>query len=69
MKKVSVITVTLNSEKTILRCLQSVAMQEGVEVEHIIQDARSADNTIKVARSFSDKLKIYMKMIPGVTMG
>ena len=34
-------------------------MQEGIEVEHIIQDAQSADATIKIARSFSDKLKIY----------
>lgn len=61
MKKVSVITVTLNSEKTILRCLKSVAMQEGVEIEHIIQDAQSADATIKIARSFSDKLKVYIE--------
>ena len=52
MKKVSVITVTLNSEETILRCVKSVAMQEGIEVEHIIQDAQSADATIKIARSF-----------------
>jgi glycosyltransferase involved in cell wall biosynthesis len=41
--KLSVITPNLNSGKWLNLCIASVADQQGVEVEHLIQDARSSD--------------------------
>lgn len=41
--KISIITPNLNSSKWLNLCIASVADQEGVEVEHLIHDARSSD--------------------------
>jgi len=44
----SVITVCLNSENTISACIESVRVQVDVEVEHIIVDGASTDNTLAI---------------------
>jgi len=44
--KISIITVTYNSEKTIGDCLQSVASQTYKNIEYIIIDGGSTDKTI-----------------------
>lgn len=49
--KFSIITPTLNSANTIRHTIQSVKVQQGVEVEHIIIDANSTDKTIEVIKS------------------
>ena len=46
--KVSIITLTYNSEKTISRCLKSVSNQTYKNIEHIIIDGKSKDNTIQI---------------------
>lgn len=46
--KVSVITVTYNSAKTLSDTILSVAKQIGVDVEFIIVDGQSKDNTVQV---------------------
>lgn len=46
--KVSIITLTYNSEVNILKCLQSIKCQKYNNIEHIIIDGKSSDNTLKI---------------------
>jgi glycosyltransferase involved in cell wall biosynthesis len=46
--KISIITPTYNSSATIAMCLQSVNMQTFPDIEHIIIDGASRDNTINI---------------------
>lgn len=55
VKKVTVITVSFNSSKTILGTLQSVAGQSYPSLEHIIIDGGSTDNTLQIIRNFCSK--------------
>ena len=46
--KISVITVSFNSIKTIVKSIESVQAQENVEIEHIFIDGGSTDGTVNV---------------------
>ena len=48
--KISVITVTRNSAKTLIDTLRSVALQHHPDVEHIVVDGASEDNTAEIVR-------------------
>ncbi|MCB9246126.1 MAG: glycosyltransferase [Flavobacteriales bacterium] len=50
--KVSLITATFNSEKTIRRTLQSVVAQSHHNVEHIVVDGGSTDSTVQIVKEF-----------------
>lgn len=50
--KISIITASYNSAVTIRDTLQSVANQQGVEVEHIVQDGGSTDGTAAIVAQF-----------------
>ena len=52
--KVSIITVTKNSEKTIQKTLQSIKNQSYENVEYIIIDGNSVDNTINIVKEYSE---------------
>lgn len=52
---VSIITVAYNSEKTIAKTIESVLDQTYSNIEYIIVDGASKDNTVKVAESFKEK--------------
>jgi glycosyltransferase involved in cell wall biosynthesis len=54
--KISVITVTLNSEKYIERCIKSVQEQTYQNIEHIIIDGKSTDNTINIIEKYKKKI-------------
>ena len=54
--KVSVITVCFNSEKTIERTIQSVAIQDYPNKEHIIIDGNSSDGTLSIIKKHSKSL-------------
>ena len=54
---VTITTVTLNSEKTLKRTIESVLNQTYPNIEYIIKDGGSNDNTIKIAKSFSKKFE------------
>lgn len=54
----SVIIPTLNAEKDIEYCLRSLAEQTFRDFEVLLMDGDSSDNTLKIARSFSDHLKL-----------
>ncbi len=48
--KVSIITVTYNSEKYLQDCIQSVKNQTYGNIQHIIVDGKSTDNTLKIIK-------------------
>ena len=50
--KVSIITVVLNAEKTLERTIGSVLAQTYDNIEYIIIDGKSTDNTLKIAREY-----------------
>lgn len=49
---VSILTVTYNMEKTISRTIESVLLQTYKNIEYIIVDGASKDNTIEIIRSY-----------------
>ena len=55
--KISIITVCLNSEKTILHSLNSVISQNYKNIEHILVDGGSNDETIKIIKNYKFKNK------------
>ena len=61
--KISIITVCLNSEKTIIHTLNSVLMQNYNDIEHVIVDGGSSDNTIQILKNTKNKKNkiIYTK--------
>ena len=50
--KISIITITYNSSKTLATTLESVAAQDYHNIEHIIVDGLSKDNTIEIVKQF-----------------
>tara|TARA_Y100000768_G_scaffold373592_1_gene342390 strand:- start:3409 stop:4143 length:735 start_codon:yes stop_codon:yes gene_type:complete len=66
MLKVSLITISYNSSKTIYNTLKSVEKQSYKNVEHIIVDGRSTDNTLKICYSFPHIDKIISEPDEGV---
>ena len=59
--KLSIITPTLNSEKTISYSLNSVFNQTYKKFEHIIVDGGSTDNTLKILKDHKVNKKIIIK--------
>jgi glycosyltransferase involved in cell wall biosynthesis len=66
VQKISIITVCYNCEKTILDTLNSVANQENVDVEHIIIDGASTDNTIKIIQAHQGHAKLISEPDKGI---
>lgn len=54
--KVSIITATYNSEKYLGDCIASVRKQTYGNIEHIIVDGKSTDNTLKIIKQHSDHI-------------
>lgn len=55
--KVSIITVAFNAEKTIARAIESVLDQTYPEIEYLILDGASADNTVAEAQRYADAFR------------
>lgn len=53
-KKISIITVCYNAEKLILNTLKSILNQTYCNLECIVLDGNSTDNTIKIIQSIND---------------
>jgi len=74
---VSIITVCYNSEKTIGTTIQSVISQDYPDIEYIIVDGKSTDNTMSIVDSYKEKIAkrtseadkgIYDAMNKGIKM-
>ena len=64
--KVSIITISFNAKVTIEKTLLSVANQSYENIEHIIVDGNSKDNTIDICKSYSHISKILSEPDKGV---
>ena len=51
--KVSIVTVCLNAETTIVRMLESIKAQTHPDIEHIVIDGQSEDRTLQILRQSS----------------
>src|SRR5580765_4081232 len=54
--RVSLLTVSYNSSATIKDTICSVLSQDYKDVEYIIVDGNSGDNTVEIIRSFGNKI-------------
>ena len=62
--KFTIITPTLNSEKYILECLESVHGQKGnFDIEHIIVDGISTDSTLSIVNDFKVKSNACIRVV------
>lgn len=55
--KITVITATFNSASTIEDTLRSVLQQTYGNIEHIVVDGKSSDETIKIVSSYADRYR------------
>lgn len=65
--KVSIITVVKNGEGTIVRCLQSIFNQDYPNIEVLVMDGDSSDETLTVVNSLKNsKIKIHSSPDSGI---
>ncbi len=60
---VSIITVCYNSEKTIAQTIESVLHQTYPNIEYIIVDGKSTDDTMKIVEKYREEFAGRMKVI------
>ena len=58
--RISVITVTFNSEKVLTKCLDSVEAQTYKKIDHIVIDGASTDDTLLLLESRRKQLSILV---------
>jgi glycosyltransferase involved in cell wall biosynthesis len=77
LKKISIITVCYNSEKTIEDTIRSVISQDYLNIEYIIVDGRSTDSTMQIVEKYASNISkkisepdkgIYDAMSKGIGM-
>jgi len=56
MQKISVITVVLNGESTIKKCIESVLSQSYPSIEHVIIDGGSKDGTLEILSHYGERI-------------
>ena len=61
--KISLITVTYNSALTLRDTIESVLRQDYDDVEYIVVDGASKDDTVKILREFEPRFEGRMKWI------
>ena len=64
--KISIVTVCFNSSKTIKATLNSVANQDYSNIEHIIIDGESSDNTLDIVRDYNHVAKVICEKDTGI---
>lgn len=63
--KVSIITVCLNSKKTIEQTIRSVLAQTYKNIEYLILDGKSTDGTVDIIKKYSGKIARWMSRPDG----
>jgi glycosyltransferase involved in cell wall biosynthesis len=58
--KVSIITITYNSEKTLVQTIESVLSQSYQNIEYIIIDGNSTDKTVEIIKSYGERVSIFL---------
>ena len=58
--KISVITITYNSEKTLRDTIESVLSQSYQDIEYVIVDGKSKDGTCDIVRSYGDRISKFV---------
>ncbi len=58
--KVSIITVTLNSQSHLEECIQSVIAQDHHDIEYIIIDGKSTDNTLHIINKYESHIDQFL---------
>ena len=58
--KITVITVTLNSEKFLEDCINSVINQQYAHIEHLIIDGGSTDSTLAIIEKYRDHIATWI---------
>lgn len=67
--KISIITATYNSEKTIKDTIESILKQTYTNYEHIIVDGLSKDNTMQIVKEYETKHNGKLKYISEKDLG
>ncbi|MBA2652449.1 MAG: glycosyltransferase [Tatlockia sp.] len=65
--KISVITPSYNQGQFIERTLLSVANQTGGEIEHVVFDGNSSDNTVAILKKYSESVRWVSEKDKGQT--
>lgn len=60
MKTLSIITVTFNSEKTLMRTIESIVSQKTEEIEFIVIDGKSTDKTVELIQASSSSIDYWV---------
>ena len=64
--KISIITTTFNSAQTIADTLKSIVQQDYPNIEHIIIDGASKDNTLEIVKQFPHVSKVISEIDKGI---
>jgi len=64
--KITIITVSFNSEATIQQTIDSVLAQEYPNVEYIVVDGASKDRTVEILQSYGDGIKYISEKDKGI---
>lgn len=67
--KISIITPTYNSEKTLKDTLESILKQTYTNYEHIIVDGASKDSTMQIVKEYEEKYQGKLKYISEKDLG
>lgn len=63
MIKISIITITYNSAATLRDTMESVLMQVYKEIEYIVVDGASKDDTVSIIKEYEPKFNDHMRWI------
>jgi glycosyltransferase involved in cell wall biosynthesis len=58
--KISIITVSFNSAKTIAGTIESVLSQDFPDIEYIIVDGNSSDDTVQIIRQYENRINKWI---------
>lgn len=58
--KISIVTVVYNGAATIASAIESVIAQDHPDIEYIVIDGLSKDNTVEIVKSYGDKVSILV---------